>query len=605
MPKSSSKFTMIMLALCLATIAIYARTASCPFFIIDDDDYVVRNIHILPGLSFAAVKWAFTACYAANWHPLTWLSLLVDSQLFGLNPSGYHLVNVALHTANSALLFLLFHKMTGALWRSALVAALFALHPLHVESVAWIAERKDVLSCLFLMLTLLSYTSYVRHGKRSRYLLSIVLFALGLMAKPMLVTLPVVLLLLDFWPFARTPLSAGRDALGEPAVVARGECRLKALVVEKIPFMVLAAASSAVTAYAQSHGGAVATLNRLPVSVRAANAFWAYLAYARKTAFPYDLAVYYPLAPLPLWQLYYAVAVLCAVAALTIRLVRTHPYLAFGYSWYLITLLPVIGFVQVGGQAIADRYTYIPSIGLFVMLAWGGADLADKLPRLRKSMIAAAGTAVVACALLTWLQAGYWQSNEAIFSHTLQVTKDNFYAHNGLGRAYEQQGKTNLAIFQYKEALRIVPNDPEFLTHLGNALDNQGKTLQAIEAYEEALKGNPRLADGHYNLGLSLVKLGRLNEAVDQYRDALKWKPESPLIQIDLGNVLDDLGRTAEAIGQYEEALRLSPDLAQGHYNLAVALQRQGRFAEAAPHVEEAFRLDPGLKKGRQPNNPQ
>jgi protein O-mannosyl-transferase len=599
MPSSYTRFALIMLFLCLATIIVYARTAYSPFFMTDDDDYVVRNIHVASGLSFSSIAWAFTTFHAGNWHPLTWLSLMTDSQLFGTNPMGYHLVNVALHTANSALLFLLFRSMSGALWRSALVAALFALHPLHVESVAWIAERKDVLSGLFWILTLLCYTAYVKQSKRSMYLLSLALFALGLMAKPMLVTIPAVLLLIDFWPLKRIriPFFADSNAAGAPASTVIELTRLRDLVVEKIPFLALATISSVVTFYAQSHAGAVAALNRLALSDRISNAFWSYIGYVRKMFFPYDLAVYYPLVPVPYWQSGCAAIMLCGGAIIVVRQARTRPYLAFGYFWYIITLLPVIGFIQVGGQAMADRYSYLPHIGLFTTLSWGGAELSLKLPRLRKTAIFAAGGAVLLCAILTWVQVGYWTDNIRIYRHSLDVTKDNYFAYNGLGRAYEQQGRMDLAIAQYNEALRIMPRDPEFLVNLGNALDNQGRTAEAIGSYEEALRVNPRLAEGHYNLGLALARHGKLNEAMAEYSEALRIKPESPQIESDLGNALDDQGRTAEAIGHYEEALRLAPNFTQGHYNLGVALERVGRFDEAIRHYSEALRLNPGFEE--------
>lgn len=581
-----------MLALCLVTLVIYSQTAYSPFFMTDDDDYVVRNIHVASGLSLGSVAWAFTTFHAANWHPLTWLSLMTDSQLFGMNPMGFHLVNAALHAANAALLLLLLLVLTEALWPSAFVAALFALHPLHVESVAWIAERKDVLSALFWMLTLLCYALYVKRSRRGMYLCSLAFFALGLMAKPMLVTIPVVLLLLDFWPLGR--LGLPRAAGGKnPAAAAAWRRAL----LEKVPFFGLTAASCAVTFYAQSHGGAVAALSRLALSDRIGNGFWSYLVYLRKTVFPSDLAVYYPLVPLPAWKGVVAAALLSALAVLALKKARSYPYCAFGYFWYLVTLLPVAGFIQVGGQAMADRYTYLPHIGLFVALAWGGDELCRRRPALRRVLVPAAGAALVLCTVLSWVQVGYWKDNEGIYSHSIAVTENNYFAYNGLGRAYDQEGKTDLAIVQFNEALRIVPHDPEFLCNLGNALDNKGRTLEAIGAYQEALRGNPRLAVGHYNLGLSLAKIGRLNEAIAEYNEELRLNPEDSQAHLDLGNALDDQGRAAEAIGHYQEALSLNPQFALAHYNLGIALEKQGRAEEANRHFSEALRLNPDLAK--------
>ena len=599
--KFDSKIIAVLVALCLVTIAVYAQIAGSPFSVMDDDDYVVRNLHVSSGLNLGSVAWACTTFHAANWHPLTWLSLMADSQLFGMNPMGYHLVNVALHAANAALLLLLLVVLTGELWPSAFVAALFALHPMHVESVAWIAERKDVLSAAFWMLTLLCYALSVKRSSRGMYLGSLAFFALGLMAKPMLVTIPVVLLLLDFWPLRRIgfPPVAGAKVPAERQGPAWSSALRRALR-EKIPFCALSALSCLLTLYAQSHGGAVAPLNRLGISDRVGNGFWSYLVYARKTVFPSDLALYYPLVPLPAWKGVVAFLVLCALAVAALRQARRYPYLAFGYFWYLVTLLPVAGFIQVGGQALADRYSYLPHIGLFVALSFGGAELCRRLPALGKVLLPAAGAALLLCALLTWIQVGYWQDNASIFRHALAVTTDNYVAYNGLGRAYDMEGKTDLAILQFNEALRIVPHDPEFLCNLGNALDTRGETAEAIGAYREALRGNPRLAVGHYNLGISLAKIGRLDEAIAEYNEELKLDPEDAQTRIDLGNALDDQGKTAEAIGHYQEALRLNPRFALGHYNLGIALEKQGKIDESTRHFSEAIRLNPDFGKAAQ-----
>ena len=403
--------SVIILILFLMTMAIYFRAAFFPFALIDDGDYVTNNLHVTSGLSLNSIQWAFTTFHAGNWHPLTWLSLMMDSHLFGVNPMGFHLVNVVLHALNTSLLFILFNSMTGALWRSAFVAACFAFHPIHVESVAWISERKDVLSVLFFLITLIFYTVYVKQSKCSMYFYSLVAFALGLMAKPMLVTTPVLLMLLDVWPLGRFNVLMSAAVVPDNKHKESGKDNLwtTKLLLEKIPFLMLSVVSALLTWYA--HSNYMTTVKELSVAMRINNALWAMVVYVRKMFLPFDLAMFYPFMPVPFWKAGTAALLLSGTFWLVLKYFKKYPYLAIGWFWYIITLAPVIGLVQVGNQSMADRYSYIPLIGLFMMVSWGGGEFCAKLPGPNKMIKLAAGAAVLFLAISTWVQLGYWRDN--------------------------------------------------------------------------------------------------------------------------------------------------------------------------------------------------
>ena len=476
----------------IVTLCLYLRSAFFPFSIIDDKDYVTANPKVLAGLTADSIRWAFTAFHASNWHPLTWLSLMLDSQLFGSNPAGYHVVNALLHAANSVLFFALFRFMTGAVWRSAFVAACFALHPLHVESVAWVAERKDVLSTLFWALTLLFYCAYVKERKRNWYLLSLAVFALGLMAKPMLVTIPVILIVMDYWPLRRrgSPLAASGGA-------ARGSW-----VLDKLPFLALSVLSSLLTVGAQGKGGSVSTLAMWPLSARLSNIFWSLTAYLQKMLYPAKLAVYYPFVILPYWKAVCAAFIVVGITIVVLVKRRKYPYLIFGWFWYLITLLPVIGIVQVGSQAMADRYTYIPLIGIFTIVAWGAVDLKAAVPRLKAAINLVAGLSLIACAVTTYHQLGFWETNNTLVTHGLEVTDNNEFLHAKMALLYEDEGRPDLALAHWAEAVRICPG----------------------------------YVNGHLGYALLLTKQWRIDEAIIQYREALQYKPgdERILYQLNI-----------------------------------------------------------------------
>ena len=640
------------LGLALVTLAVFLPLAWQGFVNYDDSDYVTENAHVKGGLRWAGIVWAFTSGHASNWHPLTWLSHMMDYQLFGLWGGGHHLVSVGLHIANTLLLLLLLRRMTGALWRSAVVAGLFALHPLHVESVVWASERKDVLSAFFFMLTLLAYVRYaeVRRPKAEGgglesgvlgpesgrgdaggapralrfYALALVCFALGLMSKPMLVTLPFVLLLLDYWPLQRLSASS-RHHSNTPSLhsVRAGAVRL---VLEKVPFFLLAAASSVVTFLVQRRGGAVST--SLTVAERIANALVSYVRYIGKTLWPENLSVLYPHpGHWPVWQVIASGALLLTITAAALLLGRKKPYLAVGWLWFCGMLVPVIGLVQVGVQSMADRYTYLPLIGLFIMLVWG---LCELIPRERpwrfKALAVVGGLSLAVCGALTEHQIRFWRNSEALFTHAVQVTRNNYLAYNNLGFYLNGQGRTaeamenyrmslkinpayedalnNLgyalaaqkkfleAIPLYEAALRSRPNHAEVHNNLGNALSEVGRIDEAIQHYLIALREKPTYADAHNNLGIALAMKGKLDEAIPHFRAAIRYKPDYASAHSNLGNAFAVQHKLAEAIEEYQTALRLKPEDPQAHNNLGNALSEQGKLEEAMKHYREALQLN-------------
>jgi len=445
---------LLCLFLVVLTLAVYRQVQNFDFVNFDDHMYITENRHVKEGLTLKSTIWAFTTIHAANWHPLTWLSHMLDCQFFGMNSGRHHLTNLFFHITNSLLLFFVFRKMTGSSWQSGFVAALFALHPLHVESVAWVSERKDVLSAFFWMLTMWSYVWYVEHPGINRYLLVLLFFILGLMAKPMLVTLPFVLLLLDFYPLSRFQFQQSDDG----NIFQQRSIYLR-LVLEKLPLFVLAAISSAVTLYAQKRGGAVMSLDVIPIKVRIANALVSYIKYIEKMIYPSELAVLYPFqGMLPWWEITGAGLLLVSISFLAIRVIKQSPYYAVGWLWYIGTLVPVIGLVQIGRQSMADRYTYIPLIGLFIVIAWGVPEIVAQW-RHRKILLTIFATVLLSILMtVTWKHLRHWGNSITLFEHTLEVTSNNYLAHNNLGVALDIQGRTQEAIDHYLKALRIKPD---------------------------------------------------------------------------------------------------------------------------------------------------
>jgi protein O-mannosyl-transferase len=568
----------VCVALIAANLIVYASAWHHGFVNYDDDDYVTTNPVVLRGLTWHGVAWAFTTGYAVNWHPLTWLSHMLDVQLYGLDPGLHHLTNLLFHIVNTLLLFGLLHRMTRALGRSAFVAGLFAVHPLHVESVAWVAERKDVLSTLFWMLTLWAYVGYVKRPGLRKYAVVLLLFALGLMAKQMLVTLPFVLLLLDFWPLGR--MGTGADPAGGWALSHERWAAAVRLVWEKLPLLALSVASSVATFVIHQRGGAVIILSAIPLKLRAENALVSYVAYIGKMLWPARLAVLYPYSrSLPAWWVAGAFLFLMGASVAVLRAAERRPYLPVGWFWYLGTLLPVIGLIQVGDQAMADRYTYVPLIGLFIIVAWGVPDLLVGWPlRLRRiALPAAACLVILACAIAARGQLQYWENSTTLWTHALAVTTGNNIAHNNLGVALADQGKIDEAIAQYSEALRNQPDYANAHNNLGVALDDQGKIDEAIAHYSEALRIKPDYANAHINLGVALANQGKIDGAITQFTEALRIEPDSAKAHNDLGVALASAGKIDEAIAHFTEALRIKPDFGDAHNNLELALVRRGK----------------------------
>lgn len=564
---------LISLSLIALNVLVYAGVWRHGFVSFDDPQYVTENTHVTAGLTWAGVRWALTTGEAGNWHPLTWISHMVDVQLFGVQAGPHHVTNLVLHIANSLLLFGVLWRMTGAPGRSAFVGALFAVHPVHVESVAWISERKDVLSTLFWMLALWAYVGYVREGKWTWYALVLLCLALGLMSKPMVVTLPCVLLLLDYWPLRR-PI-AWR------------------LVLEKLPLFALVAASSVVTFLAQSRGGAVSRLAALPLSSRAANAAVAYMEYIHKLLWPTGLTALYPYSRDFGWRLGLAVLLLPAITASAVIAARRHRYVLVGWLWYLGTLVPVIGLVQVGIQSMADRYTYVPFIGLFIIVAWGVPDLARALPRTRIALPAAAAAVIGACAVTAHAQVQYWHDSLVLWEHAARVTPQAPHVETALGSVLAEKGRVAEAKALYTDAIQREPQFAEAHNKLGVLLADQGQPAEAIPHYEAALRFKPSLAEAQYNLGNALAAQGKLDDAILRYRAALRLRPDDAAAHNGLGSAFDDQGRIDDAIAEYKVALRLKPNFADAHINLGAARAKQGRPDDAIAEFLEALRIDP------------
>jgi len=562
---------LVCLFLVMATLAVYWQVQNYDFVELDDNAYIYENRHVQEGLTLESITWAFTTIHAGNWHPLTWLSHMLDCQFYGMNSGWHHLTNLFLHTANTLLLFLVFRKMTGSLWQSCFVAALFALHPLHVESVAWVAERKDVLSTFFWMLTMWSYIWYVEHPVVHKYILVVLFFALGLMSKPMLVTLPFVLLLLDFYPLNRFQFqqSDGSAKAQQRSIALR-------LILEKIPLFVLVAISSAVTFYAQKHGGGVATLEVIPIKARVANALVSYVKYIGKMVYPSKLAVIYPHpGMLPWWQIAGACLLLVSISFLAIRVVKQSPYFAVGWLWYLVTLVPVIGLVQVGTQSMADRYTYVPLVGIFIIIAWGIPELAAQWRFKKIWFITLAIVLLSTLMTVTWKQVGYWKNSITLFEHTLEVTSNNWMSHSNLGAALHIQGRTEEAIEHYLQALRLKPNHVDVHNNLGLALYSKGRTEEAIDHYLQALRIKPDDVNAHNNLGFTLYNQGRITKAIEHYLQALRIKPDFEKAHNNLGVALIRMGNIKGAISCFQEALRINPAYVNAKNNLKNALMMQ------------------------------
>jgi protein O-mannosyl-transferase len=578
--------TTLCLALSLATLAVYWQTSEHDFVAYDDDQYVYANSIVKAGITASGVRWAFTTFFYANWHPLTWLSHMLDCQLFGVNAEAHHVINLGFHLASALLLFGVLLRMTRQPWRSSLVAGIFALHPLHVESVAWISERKDVLSTFFAILTLLLYVRYTEVSTTRRYVAMAFVFALGLMAKPMLVTLPIVLILLDLWPLRRLDWPPTSPVM-------------RHLTWEKTPLFAMSAVSSILTFLAQRNYGSVIALNRLPLPARLANAAVAYVSYIAKACWPVDLAVLYPAYELAAEKVAAACLILITATVGAWLSAKRRPYLLVGWLWYLLMLVPVIGLVQVGLQSMADRYTYLPLVGLSLAVVWGVADFVKGRYFLRAISAALAVVVLLALSANAYRQVGYWRSSQTLFEHTLAVTRGNYIIHNNLGVTLAGQGRHEEAISHYRKALAIAPDYPDAHANLGKELLKSGKFGEALPHLVEALRLKSDQPQVHADLGVLLAAQGNFEEARQHLQESLRLSPQNPEGHSNLCFVLQRMGRLDEAINHCSEALRLKSDLLDARFNLGTALAAQGKKADAVVELSRVLAANPDYPGAR------
>lgn len=562
---------LICLLLGLSVLTVFWQVRYHDFINFDDNQYIVNNTRIKSGLTRENLVWAFTSIHAHNWHPLTWISHMLDYKLFGLDSGNHHFINVLFHIANAILLFYVLLFMTGRLWPAAFVAAAFALHPLHVESVAWASERKDVLSTFFLLLTIWAYACYVRRPEVKRYLLALFLFALGLLAKQMLITLPVILLLLDYWPLKRfcfrEQLSCDSAQKIIPAAI--GRC-----ILEKLPFIVLSIAAT-VTVFFVQQRTVVKTIAEYPLIYRVQNALVAYVIYIGKMFYPARLAIFYPhpLANLPLWKTLTAALLLACITVIAVRKARRYPYFVVGWLWYLIMLIPVIGLVQVGLQAYADRYSYMSLTGPFIIIAWGISDLLPKF-RLRKMVLASFSVVLIlVLAGMTFYQLRHWRNSITLYTHATKVVPDNWWAYLRLGMAYGQQNNLDEAIKCYTKAIQIKPEFPAPHRNLGYAFARQGKLNKAIEEYNRALRLRPDFEEAHQMLGNAFARQKKFDKAIQHYNKALQLRPNWPEVYNGLAEVFYIQGNIAQAITYWQKTLQLKPDWTQVQDNLNKLIQ--------------------------------
>jgi tetratricopeptide (TPR) repeat protein len=604
----------VILGLAIAVFAVFCQVRSFEFVRYDDDRYVSNNNHILSGLKLRNIAWVFTSEHCDNWHPLTGISHILDCELFGSDAGRHHLVNMIFHIVNTVLIFVVFRRLTSAFWQSAFIAAVFGLHPAHVESVAWISERKDVLSTMFWLLTMAAYFHYIKHATISRYLLTLAIFVMGLMSKPMLVTLPFVLLLLDYWPLNR--------------LEAKNKGQIYRLVREKIPFFVFSAVSCVITVVVQSKVGALKNIEQFSLSTRVYNAIVSYVRYIDKMVWPVDLAVFYPYQSVSPLQVLASLVLLVVVTVLVVRASGRHKYLFTGWFWYLGTLVPVIGLVQVGNQSMADRYTYVPYIGLFIIVAWGANDLTDKL-KYRKIVLGALSSAIVLIlAVLTWFQVSYWHDSISLFTHAIDVTSGNYLAYNNRGVAYNAAGMFDLAISDYDKVLEIKPKYIEAYNNRGIAYEGKGEYGRAISDFNRALGMNSEYAEAYYNRGNLYAKSkveanlaisdysraieikqdfadayvnrgnvyrdrGQFDLAISDYNKALAMNPGEADVYNNRGNAYEGKGQLDNAISDYDRALEINPKYDEAYYNRATVYQRKGKYDAAVRDYDKALEIDP------------
>lgn len=593
----TTKKIFISLFLVIITGAVYARSNWYGFAYMDDFQYVITNSFVQSGLSAKSFAWSFTTAHANNWHPLTWLSLMLDFELWGMNPAGYHLSNLFFHLANSVLLFLVFVRMTGSTWRSAFVAAIFALHPLHVESVVWISERKDVLFAFFWILTMWTYVRYTESPGIKRYLPVFVFFSLGLLSKPMIVTLPFVLLLLDVWPLGRISFDgqSGESGRGSGRAEFLNSCKKAAL--EKIPLFIVAAASGGITFFIQQQSGGLKSLEALPLWMRLCNGFKSYVFYIIDTLWPTKLAVIYSYTIVEstlIWHAALSAVLIVLISVAVLCNIRKRPYLPVGWFWFVGTLVPVIGLIQTGMHSRADRYMYVPLIGLSIIAAWGAFE-ALKDWRLKNRALAVAAVIVLFFfSILTYYQAGYWRSHLTLFEHALNVTDNNYIAHTLFADNLLEQGRIDEAAAHYKEAINIDPLYMRPRIGLGKSLLKKGRLKAAEAELKEAVRLVPEDARSHFTLGVVLAARGRTNEAVEQYKAATSLRPDYVEAYNNLAVIYTDAGLYDLSITQLGRAIELDKQNPALYYNMAIANDRKGDRGEAIRFYLMALEVSPG-----------
>ncbi len=576
--------------LVMAVLVVFGQTLWHGYVNYDDDKYVYDNPHVLNGLTLRGIGWAFTYGEIGHWHPLTWISHMLDAQLFGAGPAGPHLTNVILHAASVVLLFLLLLRMTGARWRSAVVAAVFAIHPLHVESVAWVSERKDVLSGLFFMLTLGAYVRYsCGPFSPGRYTAVVIFFACGLLSKSMLVTLPFVLLLLDYWPLQRASNAQAPGNSPPPPDIRHSTW--PRLLLEKLPFFLLSAVSCLVTSLVPEQ---IAAIDRLPLSFRMEDALVSYVAYLGQMIYPAGLAVPYPLHALPPWEVAGALSLLATISIVVFRFRKSHPYLMVGWLWYLGMLVPVSGIVQIAYYARADRYTYLPQIGLYLVIVWAVKDLTASWRHQRQLLRVAACCVIAVLMLCAWKQATYWRNGESLWRHALACTSGNFTAENNLGYTLAAQGRTAEAVGHYEKALEINPDYAEADINLGRVFLNEGRLDEAAEYFQRAIKVKPASAEAQNDLGILRAGQGLTADAFQHYQKAVELNPDFAEAYNNLAILLASQGRFAESEKNYQKTLELKPDYADAQNNFGILLARQGRLTEAMEHFKKALQIRGG-----------
>jgi len=617
---NSVRIALVILFLVLVTTVVYLQVKDLDFVNYDDNEYITENLHVQAGLTFESVAWAFTTYHLGTWHPLTWLSHMLDYELFGLNPAGYHIVNLLFHITNSLLLFLILNRMTKALWQSAFVAAVFAIHPLHVESVAWASERKDVLSTLFWLLTIGAYVYYVERPRIQRYLLVILFLALGLMSKPMLVTLPFVLLLLDYWPLyrLRSEKQTGthqkspenppehydeRQKLQEnydkiPARIIKAVSTIppwvivRQLVLEKVPLFSLSVISCVVTYVAAEKGEHLKTLEVVPLTIRIANASVSYVGYIWKMVWPNDLAFFYPRpGRLLLWQVLGAFLLLAGITLMVIWTARKLPYLIVGWLWYVGTLAPVIGIVHISEQASADRYTYIPLIGLFIMAAWGIPELLGTWRYRKKVLVPLSAVVLLSCFGMTMIQVNYWQNSITLFDHALKVTTGNIPAYNNRAATYVNIGNYNQAIEDCDKAIELDPKYEKAYFNRARSYQKLGNYNQAIEDFSKAIELNPKFAEAYNNKGAAYGALGNYNQAIEDFSKAIELNPKYAMAYSNRGVANGKLGNHKGAIGDYDRAIEIYPKCAEAYNNRGTAYYHLGNQKQAIEDLKTAARF--------------